>query len=140
HRAASFPPIEQWKAAVLARDAAALRSLYSSSPAAQVNTTSGKVDARTDAAFWTGLKARRFQWDIAESGSPQPGTWAIAFQAKIITAPSGRPVHMVVEQFWQEQGGIWRLVAAKRDVTKLDQPLSLDAKIYPTGVDACEVI
>src|SRR5437667_2807935 len=78
--AASFPPLEQWKAAVIARDAAALRSLYSSSPAAQVSTTSGKVDANTDAAFWTGLKARRFQWDIAESGSPQPGTWAIACQ------------------------------------------------------------
>jgi thioredoxin 1 len=136
--AAQFPPFDQWKAAVLARDAATLQSLYSSSPAAQINTTSGKVDADADIAFWTGLKAKRIDLNLAESGSPQPGTWSIAFQAKITTAPAGHTVHVVVEQFWLEQGGIWRLVAAKRDVTKLEQPVSLDAKIYPAGVDARE--
>ena len=129
--APSFPPLEQWKAAVLARDAATLKSLYSTG--AQINTTSGKVDSDADALFWTGLKAKTIDLSVAQSGAPQPGTWAIAFQAKITTAPSGHTVHVVVEQFWQEQSGIWRLVAVKRDVTKLEQPLSLDAKIYPTG-------
>jgi thioredoxin 1 len=129
--AASFPPLDQWKAAVLARDAAALQSLYA--PAAQINTTAGKVGADADAVFWTGLKARRIDLTVSQSGSPQPGIWAIAFQAKITTAPPGHTVHVVVEQFWQEQAGAWQLVALKRDVTKLEQPVSLDAKIYPTG-------
>jgi hypothetical protein len=129
----SFPPLDQWKTAVLARDAASLKSLYSSYPPAQINTTSGKVGADSDAAFWTALKAKRIDLTVSQSGAPQPGVWAVAFQAKIITAPSGHAVHVVVEQFWQQQGDIWRLVAAKRDVTKLEQPLSIDAKIYPTG-------
>lgn len=129
--APNFLPLEQWHAAVLAHDSQGLQSLYS--PGIQVSTVSGKVGADVDAAFWTGLKAKSFQMTIAQSGSPQPGIWAIAFQAKLTTAPSGHIIHMVVEQYWQQQGDIWRLVALKRDITKLAQPLSLDAKIYPTG-------
>jgi hypothetical protein len=129
--APNFLPLEQWKAAVLARDAQGLQALYS--PGIQVSTVSGKVGAEVDAAFWAGLKAKSFQITITQSGAPQPGIWAIAFQAKIATAPPGSIIQMVVEQYWQQQGGIWRLVALKRDVTKLAQPLSLDAKIYPSG-------
>lgn len=127
----SFLPLEQWKSAVLARDAQALQALYS--PGIQISTVAGKVGADSDVAFWTGLKAKSFQTTITQQGAPQPGIWAIAFQAKIATAPAGHVIHMVVEQYWQQQEGIWRLVALKRDVTKLAQPLSLDAKIYPTG-------
>lgn len=129
--APDFLPLEQWKAAILAHDVQGLQALYS--PGIQVSTVSGKIGADADAAFWTGLKAKSFQITIAQSGAPQPGIWAISFQAKVSTAPSGRVVHMVVEQYWQQQGNIWRLVALKRDITKLAQPLTLDAKIYPTG-------
>lgn len=127
----SFPPLEQWKAAVLAHNAQSLQSLYS--PGIQISTVAGKVGADSDAAFWVGLKAKSFQITVTQSGAPQPGIWGIAFQAKIATAPAGRVVPMVVEQYWQQQDGIWRLVALKRDITKLAQPLSLDAKIYPPG-------
>ena len=129
--APTFLPLEQWKAAVLGRDAQALEALYS--PGIQVSTVAGKVGADSDVAFWTGLKAESFQTTITQQGAPQPGIWAIAFQAKITTAPAGHVIHMVVEQYWQQQFGVWRLVAFKRDVTKLAQPLSLDTKIYPTG-------
>jgi thioredoxin 1 len=129
--APSFLPLEQWKIAVLARDAQTLQALYS--PGIQVSTVAGKVGADPDVAFWTGLKAKSFQMTVTQSGAPQPGIWAIAFQAKITTAPAGHIMHMVVEQYWQQQNGIWQLVALKRDVTKLAQPLSLDAKIYPAG-------
>ena len=131
--AANFPPLEQWKAAVIARDAAALKALYSSFPAAQVNTTSGRVDADADVAFWTGLNAKTIQLNVVESGSTQPATVAITFQAKITTAPSGHTVQLVVGQLWQEQGGIWTLVRARRDLARLEQPRALDAKIYPSG-------
>jgi thioredoxin 1 len=129
--APAFLPLEQWKTAVLAGDAQSLQALYN--PAIQVSTVSGKVGADSDVAYWTGLKAKSFQMTITQQGAPQPGIWAIAFQAKITTAPAGRVIHMVVEQYWQQPGGIWRLVALKRDVTKLAQPLSLDEKIYPPG-------
>ncbi len=127
----SFLPLEQWKTAVLAGDAQALQTLYG--PGSQVSTTSGKVGADADIAYWTGLKVKSFQMTVTQSGAPQPGIWAIAFQARITTASSAHAIPMVVEQYWQQQEGLWRLVALKRDVTKLAQPLSLDAKIYPPG-------
>ena len=129
--APTFLPLEQWKSAVLARDAQTLQALYG--PGIQVSTVAGRVGADSDVAFWTGLRAKSFQMTITQQGAPQPGIWAIAFQAKITTAPSGHVIPMVVEQYWQQQEGIWRLVALKRDVTKLAQPGSLDTKIYPTG-------
>ena len=131
--AVNFPPLQQWKAAVLARDAATLKSFYSSFPAAVISTTAGKVDADADVAFWTGLKAKILELNLVESGSPQPGTWSLTFQATVTTAPSGHKLRLVVGQLWQQQSGIWTLARAKRDVAKLAQPLSLDAKIYPTG-------
>jgi thioredoxin 1 len=131
--AASFPPLEHWKAAVIARDTAGLKSLYSSFPAAQINTVSGKVGADADVAFWTGLRAKTMELNLVESGSPQPGTLSITFQAKITTAASGHAVQLVVGQLWREQGAVWTLVRARRDLAKLEQPRSLDAKIYPTG-------
>lgn len=131
--AVNFPPLQQWKAAVLARDAATLKSFYSSFPAAVISTTAGKVDADADVAFWTGLKAKILELNLVESGSPQPGAWSLTFQATVTTAPSGHKLRLVVGQLWQQQSGIWTLARAKRDVAKLAQPLSLDAKIYPTG-------
>jgi thioredoxin 1 len=129
--APAFLPLEQWKTAVIARDVPTLEALYA--PGIQISTVSGKVGAASDVVFWTGLNAKSFQLTITQQGAPQPGIWAIAFQAKITTASPGHVIPMVVEQYWQQQGGIWRLVALKRDVTKLAQPLSLDAKIYPPG-------
>lgn len=129
--APDFLPLEQWKAAILARNVQALQALYG--PGIQVSTIAGKVGADSDIAFWTELKAKSFQITITQQGAPQPGIWAIAFQAKIATPPAGHVIPMVVEQYWQQQDGNWRLVALKRDVTKLAQPLSLDTKIYPTG-------
>ena len=130
--AMSFPPLDQWKAAVLARDTATLKALYSSFPAAEVKTSAGKVDADADVTFWTGLRAKTIALNVVESGSPQPATLSITFQATITTAAGNRS-RFVVGQVWRQQGGIWTLVRARRDVAKLEQPRSLDAKIYPSG-------
>jgi hypothetical protein len=136
---ASFPPLEQWKAAVLAGSAGALRSLYSSSPPAQISTTSEQLSADSDISFWIGLKARSIAIQIAQSNSPQPGLQQIIFQARIRTLP--QTVYIAEAQLWQQQGMEWKLVSAKRtEATKLEQPLSLDVKIYPVGVNASEEI
>jgi len=137
---ASFPPLEQWKAAVLAGNVATLKSLYSSSPPAEVSSST-KLTADSDIAFWTGLKAKSIGLQIAQSNSPQPGLQQIVFQAQIKTSAPGRTVYVAEAQIWQQQGSQWRLVSAKRtDATKLEQPLSLEAKIYPAAVDAREEI
>ena len=41
--AAAFPPLEQWKAAVISGNVTTLQALYSSNPPAQVATGSGHV-------------------------------------------------------------------------------------------------
>jgi thioredoxin 1 len=136
---ASFAPLEQWKAAVVAGNARALRSLYSSSPPAQISTTSAQLSADSDISFWIGLKARSIAIQIAQSNSPQPGLQQIIFHARIRTLP--QTVYVAEAQLWQQQGMEWKLVSAKRtEATKLEQPLSLDAKIYPVGVNASEEI
>lgn len=128
----TFPALQQWKDAVIKGDPAALKSLYSLSPPVEVSTREGKVDTDADVAFWTGLKARDMSIKVAEAGSPQPGVEVFTLQVKVDGA-SGRTTNIVEGQAWENQGGTWRLVGAKRDIAKLEQPASLTANIYPTS-------
>ena len=140
----AFSPLEQWRAAIIRGDANSLKALYSSQPPARISViTKGasEVSADSDTAFWTGLKARRMELKISQSQDPQPGVRQINFQATVRTAPPGRTFYVVETQVWQMQGESWKLVAAQRtDERRLEQPISLDAKLYPAGVSAREEI
>ena len=139
-----FLPLEQWRATVIRGDAGALKALYSSQPEARINVItkgSTQVSVDSDIAFWTSLKARRVELKVSQSQEPQPGIRQINFQATIRTAPPGRTFYVLETQVWQKQGESWKLVAAERtDERRLEQPLSLDAKLYPTAVNAREEI
>ena len=128
----NFQAIEQWKAAVIKGDAVALKSLYSVWPAAQISTTSGKIGADADVAFWMSLKAKNLSIAVAEAGSPQPGVQSFTLQLQVLGS-NGHRTNIVEGQAWQNQAGVWRLVGAKRDIAKLAQPTQLQEKIYPTG-------
>ena|SRR5271165_4394358 len=137
--AASFAPLEQWKAAVLSGDAAKLRALYSTNPAARVILASGETNAEADVAFWTGLKARRVKLEIAQSTSPEQ----IVFQAEVFSAAQNKPqtVYITAGQLWQKQGEQWRIAATKRsEVARLQQPFSTNKEIYLPGLNAHEEI
>jgi thioredoxin 1 len=136
--ASTFAPLEQWQTAVLNHDSAQLASLYSTSPAAQIDTGKGSVDANTDAAFWTDLKVRSMDIHIVQSASPQPGVQKLLFQAAAKTPT--RTIYVTSAQLWQMQNGVWKIVAAGRDIAKLEQPLSIDENIYPAQADAHEEI
>jgi thioredoxin 1 len=131
-QSADFPALEQWKADVLKGDAAALKSLYSTTPQPQISTTSGHIGADADVAFWIGLKAKTMNMTVAEAGSPQPGVESFTLQLKIVGS-NGRRTNIVEGQAWLNEGGVWRLAGAKRDIAKLAQPTALNEKIYPTG-------
>ena len=124
-----FPPIDQWKTAVTSHDAAGLKSLYSLFPPAEVNTTSGKVDADAGVAFWAGLNAKTVSLRVAEAGALRQDLLAFTLQVKV-TGPNGRITNVVDGQTWQNQGGTWRIVREKRDLAKLAQPTELNEKIY----------
>src|SRR5271167_4959248 len=53
---ALFPPLEQWKAAVVAGNVTALRVLYSTEPMPQSASLTGPSSTDTEIAFWMGLK------------------------------------------------------------------------------------
>jgi len=137
---APFAPLEQWKTAVIRGDRTSLAALYSSSPLARITVaTKGKteISADADVAFWTDLKAKHIDLKISQSDSPQPGVRQINFEAAIKPAPPGRTLYVLGGQLWQQQGTSWKLIAAERtDARRLEQPLSVDAKLYPEASGA----
>ena len=128
----AFSPIDHWKAAVISGDAMALKSFYRSSPAPQINTTSGRVDTDSTIDFWTGLKAKALTYKVLESGSPRPDVQLFTLLVKV-TSNGGHVTNVVEGQSWQNQSGSWRIVGEKRDLAKLEQPATVNAHIYPTG-------
>ncbi|MGA3055917.1 MAG: thioredoxin family protein [Candidatus Korobacteraceae bacterium] len=135
----AFPPLEQWKAAVISGNVAALQALYSSNPPAQVATGAGASSVTSEVAFWIGLKARHINLSVIQSDSPQTGVQQVIFEAEVHTStgPGGRTLYVSEGQLWQMQGGQWRIIGTKRsDATKLQQPNSTSKVIYAPGVDA----
>ncbi len=136
---ATFAPLEQWKAAVLSGDAAKLSALYSTTPPARVILASGETSAQNDIAFWTGLKARRINLEIAQSAASETGVQQVVFEAQILSAALSKPqtVYITNGQLWQKQGEQWRIAATKRSETaRLQQPLSTNKEIYLPGLNA----
>lgn len=133
--ATNFAPLDQWKTAILSGDQSALKSIYSTNPPAEINTTAGKVGADVEVAFWIGLKAKTLNIRVIESVLRRPDLQLVTFEAQVKTA-GGRSTRVVEDQAWQNQGGTWLLAGAKRDIAKLAQPASLDAKIYPASANA----
>jgi thioredoxin 1 len=131
-----FPPLEQWKAAVIAGDAAALKALYSTDPAAQVEANGAAASADADINFWLGLKARSMKLEIVRI-TQHPGAEGIIFKAEVQTGPSGEVMNVTDAQGWRQQGEQWRLIGAERtDAPHLKQPSDMKKDLYPANADA----
>ena len=140
----SFAALARWKAAVISPRSGALNELYSSDPAPRITVvgkTSADISAADDAEFWKGMKATQLLLKVGNSTAPQPGIQQVTFQATVRTTPPGRTLYVVESQLWQQQAEGWKLVAVQRtDAFKLEQPMSLDAKLYPPASGAREEI
>src|SRR5438067_7833238 len=140
----SFAALAQWKAAVLTPKSGPLKELYSNDPAPRITVvgkTSAEISADADAEFWKGMRATQLSLKVANSTTPQPGIQQVTFQASVRTAPPGRTLYVIESQLWQQQAAVWKLVAIQRtDAFKLEQPMSLDAKLYPPASGAREEI
>jgi len=134
-----FPPLAQWREAVLAGDSVGLKVLYSTTPAARVITPSGETNADAEISFWSGLRARNIKLEMLASPSTPSGVQQVVMQADVLSAtPAGdKMVYVTQAQVWQKQGENWRLVAVKRtDPASLQQPASTATEIYPAVADA----
>jgi thioredoxin 1 len=128
-------PFEQWKAAILAQDAATLKNFYSTDPAAQVRVNSVMHDSDADTSFWLGLKPRSIDVEVVRN-TIRHGHYSFIFRARVLL-PNGQTLNITDDQSWQRQGGVWRLIAVERsDAPKLRQPSSMAKNIYPADADA----
>ncbi|MCU1302589.1 MAG: thioredoxin family [Candidatus Sulfotelmatobacter sp.] len=132
-----FPPLEQWRKAILAGDSATLRGLYSADPVAQVETNGVKNGADADINFWLGLKARDLKLEIVRIRE-KPGAESVIFKAEVQSGlPNAPTVNVTDAQGWQKQGEQWRIVGAERtDAPHLKQPSDMKKNIYPADADA----
>jgi len=131
----SFPPLEQWKAAVIAGDAAALKAFYSTNPAAEIETNRVTSGADSDVNFWLGLKARGMNLEIVRL-KQRPGMASVIFKAEVRMA-NRETMSVTDAQGWRQQGDQWRIVSAERtDAPQLAQPSDMKKNLYPPDADA----
>ena len=130
-----FPPLDRWKAAILAGDAAALNGIYSADPAAQVMANGVRTDAGADINFWLGLKARSISLETVAVLDRPKGT-SVVFQADV-QLTNGQTLRVTDGQMWRKQGEQWRLISVERaDAPHLKQPSDMNKNIYPADADA----
>jgi thioredoxin 1 len=130
-----FAALDTWKGAVLKGEAAALKALYSSDPAAQISANGVTAGADSDVIFWLGLKAKSMKLEIVRLKERTNGE-SVIFKAEVRTA-SGKVIDITDAQGWRKQGDQWRLVGAERtDAPHLQQPSDMKKNIYPPDADA----
>ena len=132
-----FAPLDKWRSAIVAGDAAALKAFYSTDPAAQVRANGMVAGADADVNFWLGLKARSVKLEIVRV-TERPGVENFIFKADVQTGlPNSPTVNVTDAQGWRKQGEQWRLVGATRtDAPHLKQPSDMKKNIYPADADA----
>jgi len=136
--AASFAPFQQWVGAVLTGDAAALKALYSTDPAAQIRVKDQMIDANADVNFWVAMKVRSMKVEIIRTTTPHPDLTHIIFRADVVTGlPDGHSTTVTDDHIWVKQGDQWKLSSAERtDAPRLKQPADMKKEIYPVNADA----
>lgn len=131
----SFAPFDQWKSAVLSADATALKSLYSTDPAAQIRIKGVMLDADADTSFWLALKPKSMTVEFVRL-LVRPKIASVIFRAEVM-AGDGKKVSLTDDQVWQKQGEQWRMAAAERtDAPQLPQPANMKKDLYPADADA----
>jgi thioredoxin 1 len=132
-----FPPLDQWRSAIIGGDPAVLKALYSTDPPAQVQAKGVTTGADADVNFWLSLKARGMKLEIVRL-KEQPGAESVIFKAEVQTGlPNGQTMSVTDAQAWQKQGEQWRIVGVERtDAPHLKQPSDMKKNIYPPEADA----
>jgi thioredoxin 1 len=125
-----FPPLEQWRKAVVQGNATGMRSLYSFDPPAQVRANGTKTGADEDVNFWLGLKAKSMKLEIVRLKQRTYGE-SVIFKATVQCA-DGRTIDITNAQAWKKEGEQWHIFGVERtDSPHLQQPSDMNKNIYP---------
>ena len=141
--AASFAPLEKWKAVVLSGDAAALQALYSTDPPATLRTRKGdNPDPAAEPQFWTSVKAaglERLETKILRVQSPQAGIESVLFtlEATLRANDATTKRFATIAQYWMDENGKPVIVATQRsDLATMPQPTESRPGLYPDPTEA----
>jgi thioredoxin 1 len=144
----SFEPLDNWKAAVLAGNKAALMNFYMTNPAAKAKTPQGEtLDPAEEPSFWSSLKPAgldRLNVQVLEANPLQPGVMALTLrmEAGIKSGAAEKSVIIGASQVWVEKLGEWKIVATQRSdpsekqVRRLPEPAKPNTQLYPPPEEA----
>jgi hypothetical protein len=140
---APFPPVEQWKGALVTNDTTTLLSLYSTNPPARFIGGDRKpaADISLETDFWQKLATTGMsEVEVTEAGAQdQDALHVLKLQISMrVKTPEGLRTRYVVEQqAWQQQADTWRIVAATHsELLKMRQPAKLNPNLYSKDADA----
>jgi thioredoxin 1 len=140
--AASYAPLEQWRLAVSAGDAAALTRMFVTSPPPQIKGADGKDIATQDEVnFWAGWKAKGLsdvRVEILQEQNPQPNVHVVVAQVTLSVKMDGaiKKYYVGMAQAWVQVGDTSRIAYVQRqDAVRLKQPTE-KKDLYPASADA----
>ena len=134
---ATFPPFQQWMAAVLTGDATTLKSLYSTNPMAQIRVKAIIHDEGADIDYWMDSRVRNMKVEIIRATAPRPDITHLILHIEMTTPSSEKSIYVTNDQVWQKRGDAWKLISVERtDAPKLKQPTDMKKDIYPAKADA----
>jgi thioredoxin 1 len=140
--AAGFAPVEQWRIAVAAGDAAALTKMFATSPPPQIKGADGKdAPLESEVNFWTGWKAKgltNVRVEVVRETMPQPNVHVVMAEVALSVQAEGAVTiyYVGMAQAWLKTGDTWSLAFVQRqDATRLRQPLE-QKDLYPAAANA----
>jgi thioredoxin 1 len=140
--AAGFAPVEQWRIAVAAGDAAALTKMFATSPPPQIKGADGKdTTIESEVNFWEGWKAKgltNVRVEIVKEQLPQPNVHVVVAKVMLSVQAEGavKVYYVGMAQAWIKTGDAWNLAYVQRqDAARLRQPLE-PKDLYPAAADA----
>jgi hypothetical protein len=149
-KAGAFAPLERWKTAVLAGDAAALKALYISAPQAFAVTPQGKTGdlANEESDYWSKLGSNgltAMNPKILERNEPREGFEQLVLRIELTFTTKTTPEHLVISgaQVWAQKGpDDWGILIAERSETfpspemRLPEPATPNTNLYPEPEEA----
>jgi thioredoxin 1 len=144
----SFEPLDNWKAAVLAGDKAALTALYATNPATRAKTPQGEtLDPAEEPTFWSMLKPAgldHLDVKVLEVKTLQPGVMSLVLrvEADLKTSAGENPEIVTGAQVWVQKLGDWKIISTQRgdlvakQVRRLPEPAKPNIQLYPPPEEA----
>ncbi|MDE3109628.1 MAG: thioredoxin family protein [Acidobacteriota bacterium] len=146
--ASDFPPLQQWKSAIVNHNQSALVSLYSAVPPAVAKIPQGTAhDPSEEPRFWELLESdglADFNPKILQIERPQPDVAVLTLRIEMKLRSKSGPQPAIVEaaQLWEQQDGGWRILRTQRTDPapdpnfQLPQPANPDVNLYPPPREA----